>query len=147
MKNKGARERYIQSNAELQRRARRDKKAFFNEQCLIIEEDNKRGKTRELFRKIENIKGTFHPKMGTIKDKNGQVLVDAEEIKKRSKEYMEELCKKDLNEPDYYDSVVSHPEPDILDWEVKRALRSTASGWICHKLVDAMKSQQYYSNP
>ena len=112
MKNKGARERYIQSNAELQRRARRDKKAFFNEQCLIIEEDNKRGKTRELFRKIENIKGTFHPKMGTIKDKNGQVLVDAEEIKKRSKEYMEELCKKDLNEPDYYDDVVSHPEPD-----------------------------------
>ena len=113
MKNKGERERYIQSNAEFQGRARRDKKAFFNEQCLIIEEDNRSGKTRELFRKIENIKGTFHPKMGTIKNKNGRVLVDAEEIKKRSKEYMEELYKKDLNEPDYYDGVVSHPEPDI----------------------------------
>ena len=113
MKNKGERERYIQSNAECQWRARRDKKAFFNEQCLIIEEDNRSGKTRELFRKIENIKGTFHPNMGTIKNKNGRVLVDAEEIKKRSKEYMEELYKKDLNEPDYYDGVVSHPEPDI----------------------------------
>ena len=126
MKNKGERERYIQSNAEFQGRARRDKKAFFNEQCLIIEEDNRSGKTRELFRKIENIKGTFHPKMGTIKNKNGRVLVDAEEIKKRSKEYMEELYKKDLNEPDYYDGVVSHPEPDILECKVKWALRSTA---------------------
>ena len=83
MKNKGARERYIQSNAELQRRARRDKKAFFNEQCLIMEENNKRGKPRDLFRKIENIKGDFCPKIGTIKDKNGRELVDAEEIKKR----------------------------------------------------------------
>ena len=126
MKNKGARERYIQSNAELQRRARRDKKAFFNEQCLIIEEDNKRGKTRELFRKIENIKGTFHPKMGTIKDKNGQVLVDAEEIKKTWKESMEELSKKDLNEPDYYNGMVRHPEPDILECNIRWALRSTS---------------------
>ena len=83
MKNKGARERYIQSNAELQRRARRDKKAFFNEQCLIIEEHNKRGKTRDLFRKIGNIKGVSDPKMGTIKDKNGKDLVDNEDIKKR----------------------------------------------------------------
>ena len=83
MKNKGARERYIQSNAELQRRARRDKKAFFNEQCLIIEEDNKRGKTRDLLRKTGNIKGAFHPKIGTIKDKNGRYIVDAEEIKMR----------------------------------------------------------------
>ena len=121
MKNKGKRESYIQLNAEFQRIARRDKKAFFNEQCIIIEKNNKRGKTRDLFRKIGNIKGTFYPKMSTIKDKNGRVLVDAEEIKKRSKEYMgkkktkeymEELYKKYLNEPDYYDDVVSHPEPD-----------------------------------
>ena len=113
MKSKLRRERYIQLKAEFQRTVRRDNKAFFNEPCLIIEENNKRGKTRDLLRKIGNIQGAFHPKMGTIKDKNGQVLVDAEEIKKRSKEYMEELCKKDLNEPDYYDDVVSHPEPDI----------------------------------
>ena len=112
MKNKGERERYIQSNAEFQRRARRDKQAFFSEQCLIIEENNKRGKTGELFRKIENIKGTFHPKMGTIKGKNGRDLVYAEEIKKRLEENMDELYKKDLNEPDYYDGAVSHPEPD-----------------------------------
>ena len=76
------------------------------------------GKTRDLFRKIGNIKGAFCPKMGTIKDKNGRDLVDAEEIKKRWKEYMEELYKKDGNEPDYYDDVVSHPEPDILESEV-----------------------------
>ena len=93
MKNKGERESYIQLNAEFQRIARRDQKAFFNEQSLIIEENNKRGKTRNLFRKIGNIKGTFYPKMSTIKDKNGRVLVDAEEIKKRSKEYMEKKKK------------------------------------------------------
>ena len=109
MKNKGERESYIQLNAEFQRIARRDKKAFFNEQSLIIEENNKRGKTRNLFRKIGNIKGTFYPKMSTIKDKNGRVLVDAEEIKKKWKEHTVELYKKDLNEPDYYDGVVSHP--------------------------------------
>ena len=85
MKNKGERERYIQSNAEFQGRARRDKKAFFNEQCLTTEENNKRGKTRDLFRKIGNIKGTFHPKISTIKDKNSRDLVDTEEIKKDGK--------------------------------------------------------------
>ena len=82
MKSKGERERYIQLNAEFQRIARRNKKAFFNQQCLIIEENNKRGKTRHLFRKTGNIKGEFYPKMRTIKDKNGRVLVYAEEIKK-----------------------------------------------------------------
>ena len=82
VKNKGERERYIQLHAEFQNETRRDKKAFFNEQCLIIEENNKRGKTRDLFRKTGNIKGGFRPKMGTIKDKNGRVLVYAEEIKK-----------------------------------------------------------------
>ena len=103
-----------QLNAKFQRTARRGRKAFFNEQCLIIEENNKRGKTGNLFRKTGNIKGAFPPKMGTIKDKNGRDLADTEEIKKRWKEYTEELDKKDLNKPDYYDSVVSHPELDIL---------------------------------
>ena len=83
MKSKGERERYIQLNTEFQRTARRDKKTFFNEQCIKLEENNRRGKTRDLFRKIGNIKGAFHPKMGTIKGKNGRDLVDNEEIKKR----------------------------------------------------------------
>ena len=94
MKSKGERERHIQLNTEFQRITGRDKKAFFNEQCLKIEENNRRGKTRYLFRKIGNIKGTFHLKMCTIKDRNGRDLVDAEEIKKRWKEHMEELYKK-----------------------------------------------------
>ena len=115
MKRKGERERHIQLNAEFQRVSRRDKKDFFNEQCLIIEGNSKTGKIKDLFRKTGNIKGAFCPKMGTIKDKNGRDLVDTEEIMKRWKEYMEELYKKDLNEPDYYDSVVSPPEPDILE--------------------------------
>ena len=84
------------------------------------------GKTRDLFRKIGNIKGIFYPQLGTIKDRNGRDLVDVEEMKKRWKEYMEELYKKDLNEPDYYDGVVSHPEPDFLEYEFKWALASTA---------------------
>ena len=82
---------------------------------MKLEENNRRGKTRDLFRKIGDIKGTFCPKTGTIEDINGRDLVDAEEIKKRWKEYMEDLYKKDLNEPDYFNSVVSHPEPDILE--------------------------------
>ena len=114
MKSKGEREKYIQLNAEFKRIARRDKKAFFNEQYIKLEENNIIGKTRDLFRKIGNIKGTFLPKMGTIKDRNGRNLVDAEEIKKKWKEHTVEFYKKDLNEPDYYDGVVSHQEPDIL---------------------------------
>ena len=82
--------------------------------------------TSDLFRKIGNIKGIFHPKMGTIKERNVRDLVDAEEIKKRWKEYTEELYKKDISEPDYYDGVVSHPEPDILNSKVKWASGSTA---------------------
>ena len=101
----------------MQRIAGRDKKVF-NEHCLIIEE-NKRGKTRDLFTNTGNIKGAYHPKMGTIKDKNVRYLVDTEEINKRWKEYVEELCEKDLNEPDCNYGVVSHPEPDILECEVK----------------------------
>ena len=102
--------------------ARRDKKVFFKEQCSITEENNKRGKTRDLFRKTGNIKGALFPNMGTIKDKNGRDLIDTKEIKKKWKEYMEKLYKKYLNEPDYYDGVVSHPEPDILEYKVKWAL-------------------------
>ena len=89
-------------------------------------ENNKRGKTRDLFRKTGNIKGTFCPKRGPIKDKNGRDRVEAEEIKKRWKDYIEALYNKNLNEPDYYDGVVSHPEPDILDSKGKWALRITA---------------------
>ena len=95
-------------------------------QCLIIEENNKRGKPRDLFRKIGNIKGAFHSNMDTINDENGRDLVGAEEIKKTWKECMEELSKKDLNEPDYYNGMVRHPEPDILECEVKWSLRRTA---------------------
>ena len=98
---------------------------MYNEQHIKIEENNVNQKTRDLFRKIGNIKQAFHPKMDTIMDKNGGDLVDTEEIKKRWKEYTEELYKKDLNELDYYDGVVSHLEPDILDCEVKWTLRSS----------------------
>ena len=111
---------------EFQKRTKRYKKAFFNEQCLIIEENNKKEKTRDLFRKIGNIKRAFCPKIGTIKDENERDPVDTKETKKRWKEFTEELHKEDLNELDYYDGVRSHPEPDILKCEVRRALRSTA---------------------
>ena len=123
---------------QFQRIARRDKEGFFN-----AKENNKRGKIRYLFRKTGNIKGAFYPKMGTIKEQNGKDLVDAEEIKQRWKEYMEELHKKDLNEPDYCDDVVSHPKSDVLELEVKWALRSTDA----IKLLNAMKFQQNNSNP
>ena len=126
VKSKEEREKYIQLKAGFQRIARRDKKTFFNERCLIIEENNKRGKTGHLFRKIGSGKGASHSKLCTIKDNNGKDPGDTEEIKMRWKEYMEELYLKDLNEPHYYDGVVSHPETDILEWEVKWASRSTA---------------------
>ena len=110
-------------------------KKSFDEQCLIIEENNKRGKTRDLFGKLGNIKGAF-PKMGTIKDKDGRDLVDAEEIKKRWKEYMEELYKKILmNRITVMMYVVSHPKSDVLECEVKWALRSTGA----IKLLNSMK--------
>ena len=118
-KGKGEKERYTQLNAEFQRIARRDKKAFFNEQCKKIEETNRMEKTRDLFKKIGDIKETFHARMGTIKDRNGKDLTEAEEIKKRWQEYTEELYKKGLNDPDNHDGVVTHLEPDILECEVK----------------------------
>ena len=126
MKRKGERERYIQLNIDFQNTAQREKKDFFNEQCIKLEENNIRGKTRDLFRKSGDIKGTFCPKIGTIKDKMGRYLVDTEEIKKRWKEYIEELYKKHLYEPDYHNDMGSHPEADILESEVKWALESTS---------------------
>ena len=127
MKSKGERERYTQLNAKFQRIARRDKKAFFNEQCKEIEENNRRGKTRDLFRKIGDIKGTFHAKMGAIKDRKGKDLKEAEEIKKRWQEYIERLYKRGLNDPDNHNGVVTHLEPDVLECEIKWVLGSIAA--------------------
>ena len=111
-------------NAEFQRIARRDKKAFLSDQCKEIEENNRKGKTRELFKKIRDTKGTFHAKMGSIKDGTSVELIEAEDIKKRWQEYIEELYKKDLHDPDNHDGVITHLEPDILECEVKWALGS-----------------------
>ena len=115
-KSKGGKERYTQLNAEFQRIARRYKKAFLSDQCKEIEENNRMGKTRDLFKKIRDKKGTFHAKMGSIKDRNGMDLT--EDIKKRWQEYTE-LCKKDLHDPDNHDGMITHLEPDILKCEVK----------------------------
>ena len=123
VKSKGERERYKHLNAEFQRIARRDKKAFLSTQCKEIEEINRMGRTRDLFKKIRDNKGTFHAKMGSIKDRNGMDLTEAEDIKKRWQEYTE-LYKKDLHDPDNHDGVITHLEPDILECEVKRALES-----------------------
>ena len=111
-------------NAGFQRIARRDKKAFLHNQCKEIQENNRMEKTRDLFKEIRDTKGTFHAKMGTIKDRNGMDLTEAEGIKKRWQEYTEELYKKDLNDQDNYDGVITHLEPDILECEVKWALES-----------------------
>ena len=111
-------------NAEFQRMTRRNKKAYLSDQCKEIEENNSMGKTGDLFKKIRDTKGTFHTKMGTMKDKNGMNLTEAEDIKKRWQEYTEELYKKDLYDPDNHDGVITHLEPDILECEVKRALES-----------------------
>ena len=120
-KSKGEKERYTHLNAAFQRIARGDKKAFLSDQCKEIEEKNKIRKPRDLFKKIRDTKGTFHAKMGTIKDRNGLDLTEAEDIKKRWQEYTEELYKKDLHDPDNHDGVIIHPEPDILECEVKWA--------------------------
>ena len=128
-KGKGEKERYKHLNAEFQRKARRDKKAFLSDQCKEREEknrmgNNRMGKIRDLFKKITNIKGTFHAKMSSIKDRNGMDLTEIEDIKKRWQEYTEELYKKDLHDPDNHDGVITHLEPDILEYEVKWALGS-----------------------
>ena len=123
-KSKGEREGYSHLNAEFQRIARRDKKAFLSDQCKEIEENSRMGKTRDLFKKIRDTKGTFHAKLGSIKDRNYMDLIEAEDIKKRWQEYTEELYKKDLHDPDNQDGVITHLQPDILECEVKWALES-----------------------
>ena len=119
VKSKGEKERYKHLNAEFQRIARRDKKAFLSDQCKEIEDNNGMGKTRDLFKKIRDTKGTFHTKMGAIKDRNSMALTEAENIKKRWQEYTEELFKKDLHDPDNHNGMITDLEPDILECEVK----------------------------
>ena len=123
-KSKGEKERYTHLNSEFQRIARRDKKAILSDQCKEIEENNRVVKARDLFKKIRDTKETFHATMGSIKDRNGRDLTDAEAIKKRWQEYTEELYKKDFHEPDTHNGVITHLEPDILECEVKWALES-----------------------
>ena len=119
VKSKGEKERHTHLNADFQRIARRDKKALLWDQCKETEENNRMGKTKDLFKRIRNTKGTFHAKMGSIKDRSGMDLTEAEDTKKRWQEYTEELYKKDLNDPDNHDSVITHLEPDILKCKVK----------------------------
>ena len=126
-KGKGERERYIQLNAEFQRTAKSNKKAFLSEQLKETEETNRMGKTRVLFKKIGDTKGTFHASMGTIKDRNSIDLTEAEEIKKRWQEYTEELYKKGLKDPDYHECVIIHLEPDTLKCEVRWTLGSIST--------------------
>ena len=120
-KGKGERERYTHLNTKFKRIARRDKKAFLGDKCKEIEEKNRMGKTRYLFKKVRDAKGTFHAKMGTIKARNGMDLTEEEDIKKRRQEYTQELYKKDLHDPDNHDGVIIHLEPDILECKVKWA--------------------------
>ena len=119
MKSKGEKERHKHLNAEFQRIARRDKKAFLSNQYKEIEENNRLGKTRDLLKKIRDTKGTFHAKMSSIKDRNGMDLTEAEDIKKRWQEYTEELHEKDQHNPNNHNGVITHLEPDILECEVK----------------------------
>ena len=118
-KSKGENERYKHLNAEFQRITRRDKKPSFSDQCKEIEGNNRMGKTRDLFKKIRDTKAIFHAKMGSIKDRNGMDLIEAEDIKKSWQEYTEELYKKDLHDQDNHDGMITHLEPDILECEVK----------------------------
>ena len=122
--------------AEFQRITRRDKKAFLSDQCQEIEEKNRMGKTRDLFKKMRDTKGTFHAKMGLIMDRNGMDLTEAEDIKKRWQEYTE-LYKKDLHDPDNHDAVITHLAPDILECEVNWTLEKS----LRTKLVEVMKFQ------
>ena len=131
-KGKGERERHTQLNVESQRRARRDKKGFLSALCKEIEENNRMGKTKDLFKKISDTKGKLHAKMGTINDRNCMDLTEAEDIRKRWQEYTEELYKKDLHDPDNHDGVITHLEPDILEcivkWALGRITMNRASG-------------------
>ena len=134
-KGKGEKARYTHLNAEFQRIARRDKKAFLGDQCKETEENKRIGKTRDLFKKIRDTKVTFHEKMGTIKD-----LREAEDIKERWQEYTEELYKKDLHDLDNHNGVITHLEPDILECKVKWALGIITTT----KLVEVTEFQLSY---
>ena len=136
---RGEKERYKHLNAEFQRTARRDKKAFLSDQCKEIEENNRMGKTRDPFKKIRDTKGKFHAKMGLIKDRNYRGLTEAEDIKKRWQEYTE-LYKKEFHDSDNHDGVITHLEPDILECEVKWALKAS----LQTKLVEVMEFQLSY---
>ena len=127
-------------NAEFQRIARRDKKAFLSYPCKEIEENNRMRKTRELFKKIRDTKGTSHAKMGSTKDRNCRDLTEAEDIKKRWQEYTEKLYKKDIHDPDNHDGVITHLEPDILECKVKWALGSITTN-RASELVEVMEFQ------
>ena len=140
-KSEGEKERYTHLNAEFQRIASGDKKAFLSDQCKEIEENNRMGKTRYLFKKIGDTRGTFHAKMGS-KDRNGMDLTNAEDINKRRQEYTE-LYKTYLHDPDNHNGVITHLEPDILECEVKWALGSITT----NKLVEVMEFQLSYFKP
>ena len=145
VKIKGEKERYKHLNAEFQTIARRDKKAFLSDQCKEIEENNRMGKTSDLFKKIRDTNGTFHAKMGSIKDRNGMDLTEAEDIKKRWQEYTEELYKKDLHDPDNHGGMITHLEPDFLECKVKWALetitmnKASASDGMAVELFQILK--------
>ena len=139
VKSKGEKERYKHLNAEFQRIARRGKKAFLSDQCKEIEENNRTGDTSDIFKEIRDIKGIFHAKIGSIKDRNGMNLTEAEDIKKRWQEYTE-LYKKGLHIPDNHDGVITHLEPDILECEVKWALEAS----LQTKLLEVMEFQLSY---
>ena len=132
MKGKGEKERYTHPNAEFQRIARRNKKALLSNQCKETDDNNRTGKTTDLFKKIRDTKGTFHAKMGKIKERNGMDLTETEDIEKRWQEYTEELYKKDLHDPDNHDGVITHThlEPDTLECEVKWALESITTNKV-----------------
>ena len=137
VKSKGEKERCMHLNAEFQIIARRDKKAFLSDQCKQIEENNRMGKTRDLFKKIRDTKGTFHAKIGSLKDRHGMDLTETENIKTRWQEYREELYEKDLHDPGNRDGVFTHLEPDIMECEVKWALTRS----LRTKLVEVMQFQ------
>ena len=139
VKDKGEKERYTHLNTEFQKISRSYKKAFLSDQCKETEENNRMGKTRDLFKKIRDTKGTFHAKMGSIKDRNGMDLTETEDIKKRWQEYIEELYKKDLHDPDNHDGVITHLEPDILDCEVKWALGSIIMNKVSGQIKETEK--------
>ena len=130
-------------NADFQRISRRNKKAFLSEQCKEIEGNNRMGKTRNLFKKMRDIKGTFRAKMGTIKDRNGMDPTEAEEIKKRCQQHTLELYKKDLHDSDNHDGVITGLGPDILECEVKWAWKAS----LRTKLVEVMEFQLSYFKP